>query len=40
MKILFACHDPPAPITNGGVIDMLGMVQALHDLGHELYNAN
>jgi polysaccharide biosynthesis protein PslH len=34
LKILFLCHDPPAPITNGGVIDMLGMCQALHDLGH------
>jgi glycosyltransferase involved in cell wall biosynthesis len=36
MKILFACHDPPAPATNGGSIDMLGMCQALHDLGHDV----
>jgi polysaccharide biosynthesis protein PslH len=36
MKLLFVCHDPPAPATNGGAIDMLGMSQAFHDLGHEV----
>lgn len=34
MKVLFLCHDPPAPVTNGGAMDMLGMCQSLHDLGH------
>lgn len=37
MKILFLCHDPPAPVTNGGVMDMMGMCQALHDLGHDVH---
>ena len=36
MKLLFVCHDPPSPADNGGSIDMLGMLRALHALGHEV----
>lgn len=33
MRALFVCHDPPAPATDGGRIDMLGMLDSLARLG-------
>lgn len=37
MKLLFVCHNPPAPANDGGSIDMLGMAEALFNLGHDVH---
>jgi glycosyltransferase involved in cell wall biosynthesis len=36
LRVLFVCHDPPAPPDNGGAIDIFGMLKSLHRLGHDV----